>query len=112
MKFIFLAAAILLNSAGNILLKQASLAPAEGLGRYLQPLFVAGLACFGLNVLLYARALQDLPLHVAYPLLIGASLIAIVAASRLLFRAPVGLPELAGMALILAGASLLLRRAA
>lgn len=112
MKFAFLAGAIFLNSAGNILLKQASLTPAEGLSRYFNLPFLAGLACFGLSVLPYARALQDLPLHVAYPLLIGASLIAILVASRLLFRAPMGWPELAGMALILAGASLLLRRAA
>ncbi len=110
MNWIFLIGAILLNSAGNVLLKQFAIRhPGASLAEYADPYFVGGLVCFALNVLLYARALSDLPIEIAYPILVGLSVLLVSIAAVVLFKAEIGAVHVVGMALILAGVALLAR---
>lgn len=110
MKWTLLALAIAANSLGNILVKKFALdqTPASP-GAYLHPVFLLGIGFFGINVLFYTQSLRSLPIEIAYPILIGLSLVIISLAAPFLFRAHIGVLHIAGMALILAGVSLLAR---
>jgi multidrug transporter EmrE-like cation transporter len=112
MKWLLLVAAILLNSVANILLKKFSstVVVASPLD-YLNPWFIAGLACFGINVLLYAKALEALPLGIAYPVLVGLSVLIVTLASTVMFRSPITPAHMLGTAMILGGAIILVRLA-
>jgi len=110
MRWLLLILAIVFNSAGNILIKKFSknVIVSSPLS-YANVYFIAGLLCFGINVILYAKALEGLPLGTAYPILVGLSIIIVSAASVFLFNAHFGLFHVLGMALILTGATILVR---
>jgi multidrug transporter EmrE-like cation transporter len=63
------------STVGNLLLKRSSDAQASRtlLENALNPWFIGGLAFYGINVILFARALADLPVSAAYPVLAGFS---------------------------------------
>lgn len=102
--------AIVLNSAGNILIKRFSSYPHDpSLLGYLDLNFILGLACFGANVLIYAKALERLPIETAYPILVGLSLLLVSAAALIGFHARFGLWHVIGMAMIMGGVTILVR---
>ncbi|MEN9649278.1 MAG: hypothetical protein RL094_245 [Candidatus Parcubacteria bacterium] len=82
MSIIYLIVAFILNGTANVLLK---LGAKKGLvlhGFSLQTisanaLFLLGFICFGLNALFYFLALRTLPITVAYPIMVGMSLLII-----------------------------------
>lgn len=83
MSYIYLIFAFLLNTGANILLKTGA-----GRGLYLEsynPLvlfreniyLIFGFVCFALNALFYFLALKNIPISLAYPIMVTSSLILI-----------------------------------
>jgi multidrug transporter EmrE-like cation transporter len=101
-----------LNSCiGNLLLKQSRLVTTDthGLGQLLSPWFLGGLAFYGINVVLFARALDKLPVSTAYPVLAGSSFALLILASRYFFDEHLNLSQFIGLSTVLLGIVLLSR---
>ena len=116
-EYLFLVVALSLNAAANILLKLATSkadSAEEGFaataGLYLSPWFIAGVICFGLNLLSYTQALQKIPLVVAYPIMVGTGYLIMVIVSRPLLGETFTWIQLVGAVLILAGLILIIPR--
>jgi len=112
--WLLVAIAALLNGGGSLLLKQSRLRAAEladsSLGGLLfSPWFIGGLACYGINVILFAKALEKLPVSVAYPVLAGASLAMISLVAAWLFHEKLAAVHWAGAVFILVGIILITR---
>lgn len=76
--WIILATAIVFNIVGNYSIKRFSISvQIESLFDYLKPSFIGGMLSFGIALLLYARALKDIPITLAYPMMVGVSMVAI-----------------------------------
>jgi small multidrug resistance pump len=106
----FLAAAILFNVAGNLLMKKFALDhPIKGVLSYANPFFLIGGALFGINLVLYAKAVQSIPLVVAYPILVGTSILLVALAATLFFAEKVTPSMIGGMVLIFSGMVLLMK---
>ena len=107
MAWLFLFGAIAGNVLGNTFVRTASAqAAASPIAMYLSVPFVLGLAFFGANVVSYTKALQSIPLSIAYPVLVGASITGVALIAAFVFKETLTLPRLLGMALIVAGAAL------
>ncbi|PDT81047.1 SMR family transporter [Sinorhizobium sp. BJ1] len=102
-----------LNSCiGNILLKwsRASLPANAGLAdTFLSLGFVGGLVFYGINVVLFAKALDSMEVSVAYPILAGSGFAMLMIASRCIFGEPIHLHKWIGVALVLVGVIFLTR---
>ena len=116
--YLLLGIALVLNAAANLLMKDAALRAAqaarpEGLAglaqTYLNAPFIAGLACFGLNLLAYTQALKKLPLSIAYPTMVSLGYVIILVVSWFVFQERLTLPRYVGAGLVLAGIWLLVR---
>jgi len=110
--WLMLAGSILLNVAGNLLVKQFSRtseirSPLD----YAALPFLLGIAAFGMGVIFYGRALKDLPIVLAYPIQVGACVLVIALFAIGVFGERLGGAELLGIGLILAGIVLLARMA-
>jgi multidrug transporter EmrE-like cation transporter len=82
-----LAGAILFNTAGNLCLKRFSMTDeVQGPPSFLNPWFIAGITSFAINVFFYSRALKDIPLVAAYPLLTGSCIVLVALAAVFLFK--------------------------
>jgi len=96
--------AILFNVAGNLLMKKFALTKQiVGPLSYVDPFFVVGGVLFGLNLLLYAKAIHQIPLIAAYPVLVGSSVVFVTLGSMLWFSERVSSEAVMGMALIAGG---------
>lgn len=98
----------LLSTVGNLCLKKASMA-SNGAGfieMIFQPYFMCGCFFYGINVLLFSKALQTIDVSKAYPILaaVGFSTLAIMAA--FVFRETLSITNYVGMFVIIAGISL------
>ena len=106
-----LAGAVVRSTLANVFVTRSSVhaavSSATPVEAYLSPYFVAAVGLFGLNLLLYARALQTIPLSIAYPVLIGASMVGITIAAILLFHEAVDIRHGVGATLVFAGLVLL-----
>lgn len=117
-EYLFLVVALSLNAAANILIKMAATRAdsseggglSEAIGLYISPLFIAGVTCFGLNLLSYSLALQKIPLVVAYPIMVGTGYLIMVIASRPLLGETFTLIQMVGAVLIIAGLVLIIPR--
>ena len=78
--FNLLVAVSLLN-AGNLLLDNVAKKSGMAFHLFLSPAFFLALACLGSAFLFYVRSLARLPLAVAYPVMVGVSLIVIALAN-------------------------------
>lgn len=106
--------AAVLNGGGSLLLKQSRLRAAELAdqsiaGLLFSPWFIGGLACYGINVILFAKALENLPVSVAYPVLAGASLALISFVAAMLFHEKMAAVHWAGAVFIVIGIVLITR---
>lgn len=99
------------STGGNLLMKYASQANREALTVYLSVQFLLGAVLFGGGLLCYVRALQLLPLSVAYPALVGASIFLTSICSVLLFSERMSAVHIVGVIFIFAGLFLLTRHA-
>lgn len=107
-----LAGSILFNVAGNLLVKKFSLTTdIRSLWDYLAVPFVLGVAAFGVGVVLYGRALRDIPIVTAYPIQVGACILIIALFAVAAFGERISAPDTLGIALIVSGIALLSRMA-
>jgi len=74
-------------------------------------ILLAGLVCFGLNVLFYAVALQKLPISVAYPIMTTCGFVIIVVVAGFVLGERLTLLQWVGVVAILAGVVLVARDA-
>jgi multidrug transporter EmrE-like cation transporter len=90
---------------GNLLLKQSRRAAVDGgLGEMLlSPWFIGGCAFYGINVVLFAKAMDRLPVNIAYPVLAGVNFALLVLASAWFLGERLGWMQGLGVAMIAAG---------
>lgn len=112
----WLIAAMLFNAAANVCLKHSAVltppaAPdSDGLTRLWARLaspsgafFVAGLVLFAANVVLYRRALEGVPVSVAYPVMAVGALVLVTGAGTALYGEALSWRQTAGLACVAAG---------
>lgn len=107
---VWLSGGVLGSVLGNVLIKQSSRTAVDGLLAYLSVPFIGGAAVYGLGLLCYMQALRTLPLTLAYPMLVGASVLCTALLAMLTFDERVGIGEVLGIALIVVGIAVLTRR--
>ncbi len=115
--YVFLVIALVLNAAANLLIKYSALGRAGGaetglsgaLRTYLTLPFLAGVCCFGLNLLAYTQALRKLPISLAYPLMVSLGYLIILGVSYFLFGERLAIHRYLGAGLMIAGLWLLVR---
>jgi multidrug transporter EmrE-like cation transporter len=108
--WLMLAGSIALNAAGNVLVKAFSAGTQiRGIRDYLSLPFVLGIGAFGLGLMLYGRALKDIPIVFAYPIQVGACVLIVSLFAVTLFGEKLGAQTLVGILLVLAGIAVLSR---
>ena len=84
---------------GNLCLKYAKI---QGDGIF-SPIFLLGIAIFTFNMVIYSKALEKIPLSIAYPIFASLGFILISVASNYFLSESLGLKQWLGIALMLAG---------
>lgn len=104
-------AAAVNNCVAGLLLKQSRLSVPDGgfISLILSPWLIAAMVFYGINVVLFAKALDRLEVSAAYPVLAGLGFGLIVVFSRWLFGERLELNQLLGVGLILVGIVLVAR---
>ena len=117
--FSLLLTGVLLNAGAQLLLKAGTNRIGEfafsmenivpiGMRVATSPPILAGLACYGVSVIVWILALSRVPVSVAYPLL-SIGYIVNAAAAWYLFGESLGAQKLVGIAFIIAGVWLVAR---
>jgi multidrug transporter EmrE-like cation transporter len=99
------------NSAGSMLLKQSRLAAVNS-GFWVtlfSPWFLAALGIYSTGLLLFAKALDHLPVSIAVPFSTGVGFILTTVLSHYLFGERLMVNQLAALSLILAGVIVITR---
>ncbi|MGF1492380.1 MAG: DMT family transporter [Microcoleaceae cyanobacterium] len=93
------------NCVGNLLLKQSRIvAPDSGLLSLLfSPWFIGSAAVYGSSLIIFAKALEHLPISAAYPVLAAVSFILVALAGGWLFGEQLDLNHWIGLGVIIAG---------
>jgi multidrug transporter EmrE-like cation transporter len=104
-----LAVAIVLLNAGNIALDMAVKEQPLDLQLFLTPAFPLAIGCLGAAFFCYVRALSVLPLGVAYPVMVGVSMVVVAIASFIWLNVPLNALQLAGILAVFAGVTLVSR---
>jgi multidrug transporter EmrE-like cation transporter len=110
MAWFYLVLAGLNSCLGNLCLKYSRLhAATDALWwqKLLSPWFVAGLFFYVVNVVLFAKALDRLPVSIAYPVLAATGFALLTAASSFFFGERLSGLQYLGLALILGGIALM-----
>lgn len=97
---------------GNLALKHSrSIAPADAgfVEKMLNPYFLVGMVFYAANVLLFAKALDNAPVSIAYPILASTGFALLAVSSAVLFKETLGLQQVGGLVLLVAGIGLLVR---
>jgi len=112
---IALAAALLLNATANLMMKfgaERFKAAGVGLSEGVWPMFLSlvtnwvlmlGLAFFAINVVLYTYALTELPISIAYPIMVTVGFAIIVVVAGMYLNERPSQLQWAGVTLILVG---------
>ena len=101
--WLWLVATIALNCEANIMLREVSAKIGITPALFSSGPFLLATASMGLAFVFYVMALSRLSLSVAYPVLVGTTMIVIALASYLRLDAPLTVRQLAGTVLVLAG---------
>ena len=90
---------------GNLMLKQSRRVPHDSslFSMLFSPWFIMGLVFFGMNVIIFTKALEKLPVSAAYPVLAGLGFCLLAICSSLIFKERLSLSQWSGVVLILAG---------
>lgn len=110
--------ALTANAAANLLIRAGMRARAVDLGApaaalrqiVWNPLVIAGIALFALNVLSYAYVLSRIPVSTAYPIMTAGGFLIVVVASLLWLGESLDLLQILGILLIVAGVALVASR--
>jgi small multidrug resistance pump len=103
--WLFVVAAAISACIGNILLKKSRIVNSEpGLVSLLtSPLFICALVFFMVYLILFAKALDQLPISSAYPVLSGIVFSSIAVSSSILLGERLSINQLLASSLIVAG---------
>lgn len=101
--WLWLALSVAGSSGGNTLMKVASDQGRRGLARFVSLPFILGGIFFACGLAAYTRALTFVPLAVAYPTVVGGSLLVITAVAMWRFKERIGAWHVVGVALIFCG---------
>lgn len=118
MQWLILVLGIAANASASILVKMAMLPPrkfpslADPLATLSNWPFWLGLVLYGGAFLLYAAALERLPLNVAHPVLTSGAIAIVALFSVLIFREPFYWTTGAGILLVIVGVALITARVA
>jgi multidrug transporter EmrE-like cation transporter len=93
---------VLLNAAGQLLLKAGTNAMPFGLRLALEPHILGGLVCYVISVVFWIAALSRVPVSIAYPMLSIGYVVNAIAAHYLLGEV-VSLMRMAGIGIIILG---------
>lgn len=101
----FVFAAGINTCIGNLLLKQSRRVSNDPdlISILLSPWVVGGLLFFGINVILFTKALEKLPVSAAYPVLAGLGFSLLAIFSGILFGERLNLSQWIAVSMILAG---------
>jgi multidrug transporter EmrE-like cation transporter len=89
---------------GNLLLKQSRLVAKPGFWPMITShWFILGLLFYGINVILFAKALDKIPVSVAYPVFAGLGFLFITFLSNIIFNENVNVYKIIGIVLIFGG---------
>ena len=109
MKWLILILGILSNASASVLIKVAMSAKAAPI-QFSKPLsiisnipLISGIGLYGIAFVLYALALNYLPLHVAHPTLTSGSIALVAMASVLFFGENLSITNITGIFLIVLG---------
>jgi multidrug transporter EmrE-like cation transporter len=93
---------------GNLLLKKSRLMATDGgmVELLFSPWFIGGCAFYGINVILFAKAMDRLPVNIAYPVLAGVNFGLLAISSAYIFGERLGWMQ--GMGVVLIGVGILL----
>lgn len=106
--WLFLFVAIVGNSLGNLFLKIFSVKDDDAsLASLLSPWFIAGNIFFFFNLVFYGKALHGLAQHIAYPVMVGATVLFVMAASALWFSERLSVTSVIGAFFVVTGIALL-----
>jgi small multidrug resistance pump len=117
LKWLILLLGIGCNASASVLVKVAVQPPRrfpsfdDPVAALLNWPFWLGLLLYGATFLLYAAALERLPLNVAHPVLTTGAVASVAALSVLIFREPLYGTTVAGIMLVLVGVALIAARA-
>ena len=109
--YIIFGISIILNALANILMKAGALKPKTGetqlidvfLNMVMNPIIIAGIACFALGLAAYNYVLIKINLSVAYPINTSVGYVLVIVVSVLLFKETLSLVQITGIALIISG---------
>ena len=108
--WLMLAASIVFNVAGNLLVKTFSTrTDIRSVFDYLSLPFILGIGAFGLGVVFYGRALREIPIVLAYPIQVGTCVLAIAAVAVTVFGEKLGVQTVVGILLVMTGIAVLSR---
>ncbi|MFO1152830.1 MAG: SMR family transporter [Rhodospirillales bacterium] len=109
--WVLMAIAIVLLNAGNLLLESTFKHRQVSLLMFFDVGFVAAIVCLGASFFVYVKALATLPLAVAYPVMVGISLIIVAVVGWLWLDVPLDARQMAGIGTVFAGVTLISRSA-
>lgn len=112
MSYVFLIIAFVFNSSANVLLKLRAGQGFQWKNLSLFELitanfvFLASLSLFGLNFIFYFLALKNIPLSVAYPLMVAMSFLIVNSVAHFLYGEQINLLQFMGYLLVISGIAL------
>lgn len=109
-KYLFLIFSVVFNVAANFTLKAfvASRHP-DFITQMKMFMFYLAVVFFGINFLFYAKALQNIPISLAYPIVVGLSVVGLVILSMIFLNERLTLFRGAGILCIVIGIILITR---
>lgn len=99
------------STVGNLLLKHSRTASTFGLPAHLSPWFGAAIVFYVLNLFLFAKALDRLPVSTGYPILAGVGFAMLTVCATALLGERFSLLQALGLLLVTAGVVCLARSA-
>jgi undecaprenyl phosphate-alpha-L-ara4N flippase subunit ArnE len=97
---------IVLGVMGQLLLKTGAERSSGMLAQFLDPFTILGFGTYSLAAIFYIIAIKRIPLSLAFPS-VSASYIVVAVLGHVIWGEPLGVPQLAGIALITGGLLLL-----
>jgi multidrug transporter EmrE-like cation transporter len=94
------------STVGNLMLKKSRLVlPSEYgfIDQYLSFWFIGGVCFYVINVIIFSKALDDMPVSIAYPILATSGFVMLLTSSSYLFHETISYTQMTGLALALLG---------
>jgi multidrug transporter EmrE-like cation transporter len=104
--FILLILAAFFSTVGNLILKISKTAELDFLPYWLvelRPLFFLAVVCYMLNLLIFSRVLQYLPVNISYPILASLGFIMLAVSSTFFLNEEMSYIQIMGLVVILVG---------